>query len=315
MEPRVALEIVGGRWPGRLIASTAELKAVGLDDRVLTACVRAGVLLRVRRGAYAVSSSWAQLSPWDQDDYRIDAHAAGSQGNPVYSHASAARLHGFATWNVGSQVHVLTSADSGASHGADAVGHRAALGEDETVRVRTRGGREVLATSPVRTVLDCARAYRPEEAAVIGDSALHSGLALGDLTASLQSSPIIRGSVRAARLLGLLDGRAESAGETRTRFLLSRLGVEPPEVQHCIGTPFGIFRADYAWPRIKVILEFDGRGKYYDYRPTAEALLLERRRETALMDLGWRVIRLTSADLERPDLVAERLAAVFEAAA
>ncbi|WP_249335977.1 endonuclease domain-containing protein [Sinomonas gamaensis] len=77
----------------------------------------------------------------------------------------------------------------------------------------------------------------------------------------------------------------------------------------------GTYRADYAWPRIKVILEFDGRGKYYDYRPTAEALLLERRRETALMDLGWRVVRLTWADLERPDLVAARLAAAFEAAA
>jgi hypothetical protein len=150
---------------------------------------------------------------------------------------------------------------------------------------------------------------------VVGDSALHAGVALGDLTASLESSPIVRGSARAARLLALLDGRAESAGETRTRFLLSRLGVEPPEVQHCIETPLGAYRADYAWPRIKVILEFDGRGKYYNYRPTAEALLLERRRETALMDLGWRVVRLTWADLERPDLVAARLAAAFEAAA
>lgn len=315
MDPRVAHTLVADRWPKRLVASTAELRDAGLDDRVLTACVRAGVLLRIRRGAYALSSSWSELSPWDQDDYRIDAHAVGSQGNAVYSHASAARLHGFATWGVGSRVHVVTSADSGASHGADTVGHRAMLDENEKVRVRTRGGRDVLATSTVRTVLDCARAYGHEEAAVIGDSALHAGVTLGDLAASLESASIVRGSARATRLLGLLDGRAESAGETRTRFLLSRLGIEPPEIQYCIETPLGQYRADYAWPHIKLILEFDGRGKYYDYRPTAETLLLERRREIALMELGWRFIRLSWADLERPDLVAARLSASFDAAA
>jgi hypothetical protein len=154
-----------------------------------------------------------------------------------------------------------------------------------------------------------------ERAAVIGDSALRAGVAFSDLVTGLESSPIVRGSARAVRLLSLLDARAESAGETRTRFLLSRLGVEPPEIQMCVETPLGLFRADFGWRRWKLILEFDGRGKYFDYRPTAEALLLERRRESALIELGWRFIRLVWADLEHPEAVAARLASAFGAAA
>src|SRR5579859_1290517 len=108
MDSKTARKLVADRWPGRLITSTQELLDAGIDDRVLTACVRSGALERVRRGAYARSSEWNALSPWDRDTLRIDAHAAGSRGDSVYSHASAARLHGFAVWRVGSAVHVVT---------------------------------------------------------------------------------------------------------------------------------------------------------------------------------------------------------------
>ncbi|WP_052206877.1 hypothetical protein [Sinomonas humi] len=297
------------------MASTRDLQEAGLDDRVLTTSVRSGFLERIRRGAYARSEDWEGLSPWIRDEYRIEAHAAGTGGRAVYSHTSAARLHGFATWGVGSTVHIIGSTNSGTSHAPDTATHRVPLEDAEIVMVRTRGGRLVRATEPVRTVLDCARTLLPERAAVIGDSALRGGVMLGDLESALEASPIVRGGARAARLLRLLDARAESAGETRTRLLLSRLGVEPPETQVCIETPHGSYRADFGWRRFKLILEFDGRGKYFDYRPTPEVLLLERRREAALIELGWRFVRLVWSDLEHPELVGARLAAAFAAAA
>lgn len=315
MDSTTARLLVSRRWPERMVVSTQDLQDSGLDDRVLTASVRAGILERIRRGAYARADEWKALSPWIRDDYRIDARAAGTGGRAIYSHASAARLHGFATWDVGPAVHIIGSTNSGTSHAADTVAHRLPLAENETVIARTRDGRVVRATSPVRTVLDCARTPTVERAAVIGDSALRKGVALSELEASLEVSPIIRGTARAARLLRLVNGLAESAGETRTRLLLAKLGIEPPEVQLCIETPLGLYRADFGWRRYKLILEFDGRGKYFDYRPTAEALLLERRREAALMELGWRFIRLVWADLEHPELISARLAAAFATAA
>lgn len=315
MNNRVAEALVAERWPGGLIASTRQLLEAGIDDRVITACVRWGILVRIRRAAYARTGLWNALSHWEQDDYRIDAHAAGAQHSAVYSHTSAARLHGFAVWDAGPVIHIVNKANSGSSHGSDVVVHRTPAGSGDTVGARTRDGRPVLATAPVRTVIDCARILAPEPAAVIGDSALRSGVSIEQLTAALGSAEFTRGRARAAKLIGLLDRRAESAGETRTRLLLARLGIEPPEIQFCIKTALGTYRADYAWPRIRLILEFDGRAKYFDYRPTPEALLLERRRESALIELGWRVIRLTWADLDRPDVVAARLAAAFAAAA
>ncbi|MDQ4504093.1 hypothetical protein [Sinomonas sp. ASV322] len=315
MDADSAGRLIADRWPAGIVASTRQLRDGGLDDRLITFGVRAGVLERIRRGAYTRSEQWRSLSPWERDDYRIDAHAAGAQSPATYSHTSAARLHGFAVWNAGPVVHVVSRDNSGSSHGSDTVTHRAPASPDEPVGVRTRDGRHVLATSPARTVIDCARFLAPEAAAVIGDSALNAGLTIGELTSTLESAEFARGRARAARLLGMLDGRAESAGETRTRLMLGGLGIERPEAQYCIETAHGLFRADYAWPRLRVILEFDGRGKYFDYRPTPEALILERRREAALIEQGWTVIRITWADLDRPEVVAARLGAAFARAA
>ena len=44
-------------------------------------------------------------------------------------------------------------------------------------------------------------------------------------------------------------------------------------------------------------LEFDGKTKYFDYRPTGEVLFAERRREKALMEQGWTFIRIEWKDL------------------
>jgi hypothetical protein len=53
-----------------------------------------------------------------------------------------------------------------------------------------------------------------------------------------------------------------------------------------ITTAQGLFRADFAWPELMVILEFDGEAKCFDYGPTTSVLLDERRRETALHEEG-----------------------------
>jgi very-short-patch-repair endonuclease len=57
----------------------------------------------------------------------------------------------------------------------------------------------------------------------------------------------------------------------------------------------------------KVALEFDGKTKYFDYRPTAEVLFEERRREKALAEEGWRFIRVEWDHLFREEEFRNRL--------
>jgi very-short-patch-repair endonuclease len=123
-----------------------------------------------------------------------------------------------------------------------------------------------------------------------------------------------RGLRRLEDLLGLLDPRSESPGESRTRLALVAAGLPAPRLQFEIPTAEGVFRADFAWPELMVILEFDGESKYFDYRPTPDVLLAERRRENALVVEGWTLVRARWADLSNPGVVPARVLAAFERA-
>lgn len=46
-------------------------------------------------------------------------------------------------------------------------------------------------------------------------------------------------------------------------------------------------------------VEFDGKVKYFDYKPTAEVLFQERQRENALTEDGWKFVRVKWKDLFR----------------
>jgi very-short-patch-repair endonuclease len=54
----------------------------------------------------------------------------------------------------------------------------------------------------------------------------------------------------------------------------------------------------------RLIIEFDGAAKYGD---TADAVLAEKWREDRLRACGYRVIRLSWADLDQPEVVAARI--------
>lgn len=305
--------LVDSRWPQMAVASTQHLAAAGLESRLIKAATDDGVLLRLRRGAYVRRGYWDGVKPWDQDVLRILAHFESTAGDARYSHISAARLHNCDVWKVGPLIHVTTRyANSLASAGADVRTHRLPLEDHELATVRTSDGRDILTTSLERTVLDCARILPLDRAAVIGDHALRKGATLENLWKLLDGSPTRRGSRKAADLLDVLDARSESAGETRTRLLLRSFGLDSFTPQLEIPTRHGLFRADFADSQARVLIEFDGRGKYSDYKPAEEALLEERWRESSLQELGWAVFRVKWPQLERPVELRKRLFAFLE---
>ncbi|WP_188432348.1 hypothetical protein [Ornithinimicrobium tianjinense] len=96
------------------------------------------------------------------------------------------------------------------------------------------------------------------------------------------------------------DGRSESTGESRTRWLVRALGWAcTPQVE--LRDEHGQFvaRVDLLLDDWRVVIEFDGAVKYTD----PAVVFAEKDRERRIRDLGYEVVRLRWADLDRPAYV------------
>lgn len=276
---------------------TDQLLQAGLNSRAISQLVQAGTLVRLRRGCYARGSWWADLNAAERRRQRIFAHALGtlttSTGGAAYSHTSSASLRGLHLWKVDERIHLTQSTcPSLISHGREVVAHTRSLRSHEVTFVEG-----LPCTSLERTVVDCCLMFTVRQSVILMDHSIRLGADLSLLREHCSRLAGRNGVVALRRALALADARSESAGESLTRELLSRLKIEPPEIQYTVRTLLGEHRMDFAWPERKVALEFDGKAKYFDYRPTGEVLFAERRREKALMEQGWTFIRIEWKDL------------------
>ncbi|HYR50833.1 MAG TPA: DUF559 domain-containing protein [Candidatus Eisenbacteria bacterium] len=101
------------------------------------------------------------------------------------------------------------------------------------------------------------------------------------------------------RFLAPLAAPAESAMETRLRWLLIKSGLPRPEVQVNLHDTDGRFvgRADLYYPAAGLVLEYDG-GNH------RERLVEDDRRQNLLVNAGFRLLRFTAIDVyKRPDIV------------
>lgn len=283
----------------RVIWRTEHLRDAGFSSRSLDRLIRDGVILRMRRGCYARASWWQKLSANGRLRQRIRIHqyctlATSPQGF-VYSHISAAAIHGLHVWNVPERIHVTqASRPSGLGQAADVQSHSRPLGSQDVVEVD-----DFMTTTLERTVIDCALSLPYRQALVIADQALRAGASRALLQNMASMLTATSGVRNLRRVLQHANALSESVGETLCRDLMRELRLPAPVCQLWIRTRLGSFRADFAWEEEKVVLEFDGKGKYFDYRPTDEAVYLERKRESALIEAGWTVIRVQWADLFR----------------
>ncbi|HEV8596220.1 MAG TPA: DUF559 domain-containing protein [Candidatus Dormibacteraeota bacterium] len=90
---------------------------------------------------------------------------------------------------------------------------------------------------------------------------------------------------------------AESPMETRLRWLLIQAGLPRPEVQTNLHDASGRFvgRADLYYPVARLVIEFDGSNH-------RDRLVEDNRRQNALLNAGFELLRFTAADLsQRPE--------------
>ncbi|MGY1635973.1 hypothetical protein ACI78V_04875 [Geodermatophilus sp. SYSU D00742] len=271
--------------------------AAGWSDDELVRRLRRGDLTRLRPGAYLFE---APPDPALRHRHLVTATLAALRRPAVVSHQSAAVLHGWPLWGVRlDRVHVTREPPASSEVGRHLRCHVARLSDAEVVTVEG-----VLVTDPARTVVDLARTLPFEPAVVAADAAMRpGGVPRVDVQRRLADVTGTPGSRVAARVVGFADGRSGSVGESRSRVLLHRLDLPPSTLQLDVRTASGrpVGRADFGWEEHRVLGEFDGRVKYGRLlRPgqqPGDVVFEEKRREDALRDEGWGVVRWTWGDL------------------
>jgi hypothetical protein len=299
------------------VIRTSQLYDQGLAKYDLARLLRAGELERVQRGAYAAP---LPENAFDADRHRRQIAAALTRLDPaaVISHGSAAVLHGLPCLSMSlRQVHITKPRPSGGQRRRFVHLHAAPLAPEDVVLVNG-----IAVTSVARTVLDLARCLPMPESVAIGDHALSAGLDRGELQAGLARMTSWPGVRAARRACGCLDARSESVGESMSRVRFVEQGIPAPEVQYKVYDQESgelIARCDFGWEDHRTLGEFDGQVKYGRLlRPGqtgGDAVFAEKQREDALRDRGWQVVRWIWDDLERFDLVGDRIVRAFERAA
>ncbi|MFK4115886.1 hypothetical protein ACI2K6_14780 [Microbacterium sp. NPDC006705] len=278
------------------------------ETSTLERAVGDGELVRVRRGVYVAAARWAAARPEARMRLRAHALAAVATREPVFSHTTAAALHGLPVHRGDdSRVHTLELGPAPAPSRSDVVRHRHEVADADVSRIGA-----LQATNLARTVFDVLCAEKAETATAAMDAALRAAAWRGngaydpaaaaalvaDVTARIEQAPGARG-IRSARFVAsIADGRAQLPGESISRLWMLQLGAAEPVLQHPVAIGDGQWAfLDFAWPRLRRFGEFDGDGKYLDPALTAgrsprDVLRAQRERESRVVAAtGWTPVR------------------------
>lgn len=172
--------------------------------------------------------------------------------------------------------------------------HRTALDPTEI-----RHADDVPVTSALRTAWDVAVLESLPVAVAALDAMVRAGhLRLADLR-DLAAQGRGRWRVtRVRRAVAMVDPSAESAPESRVRVALVLAGLAPQPQYEVYDDGRFLGRVDFAWPEARLILEYEGA---YHFEGTQ--LVRDDARIARLEAAGWRVLRISAADLRDLDRV------------
>ncbi|PKW26537.1 hypothetical protein [Phycicoccus duodecadis] len=214
--------------------------------------------MRTARGRYAV--------PGVGEHQRLAAARTAT-----LSHLSAALRHGWRVTTVPEDVWV-TVRRKRRLRPPDLVGIRPHW-NDLTAAERAAG-----VTSPVRTVLDCARVLPFDEALAVADSALRSGLVSLEGLREAAAATRGPGATAARRVARHADGRAANPFESVLRALALDVGLELTP-QLVIAEP-GLFAVvDLGNEELRLAVEADGFETHGTRRPPCGRPDQQQRRE------------------------------------
>jgi hypothetical protein len=284
----------------------------GYRDRDLCDARRSGDLTRVRHGAYVAADTWSQLDDVGQHRMRAQAVSLTHDGHVALCHTSGAAEHGLRLWGADlTRVHVtrLDKASGGRQH--DVVYHQGTWTPDDIFAKD-----EMLLLGPERCALEAASLLPVEKGLIVTDSVLDLGLGSEESLWSAYT-PNMRRSPFFAKLqitLRLTRPGAQSAGESRTRFMCWTQHLPEPELQFHVYDDLGnlVGITDFAWPEHRLLGEFDGRIKYGRLlkpgQQAGDVVFIEKTREDRLREVTqWAVIRFIWSELDNAQACGERV--------
>lgn len=257
-EPTDVLRSLNGSAPSRELVALCGRRAV---ERARLA----GDIERARRGRYALPA----LEPLLLLAHRLHA---------VVSHESAAALWTMEVATKPTRHHLTIGRQRASLKRGDVVTHWADLAPCD---------RRDEVTSPLRTVLDCARTLPFRESLVIADSALRTRLITTQDLTSAGAALRGAGSATVRRVTESADPRAGSALESLLRGLLIDAGMSNFEPQVSIRDDTFFARVDLADPAARLVLEADS----FTHHGHREALARDCWRYDELVIRGWTVLR------------------------
>lgn len=202
-----------------------------------------------------LAKGWYTTGPIESQEHRhlLTARALVGTfaGRAVASHHTAVLWHGLPMylWNAAT-IHLIRTRDDRARRRRGLVVHPAPAHWAQPTDV----------VPPAVAIVQYGHLHGRMSAVVAGDALLHNGLGtMTDVADAVELFERCPGNAASRPMLELLDARSESPGESRLRVTLKMLGYAvTPQVKF----PQVGARVDFLLDAARVIVEFDGRGKY-----------------------------------------------------
>jgi very-short-patch-repair endonuclease len=272
------------------VASTHQLRSLGLSARQIEHHVHGGNLLPVVRGAVR-----SPAVPFDE----LGRCAALCLARPEVAIAAqtAGRLWGLRRVAADRRVHLLAPPAANPTIAPWAVTYRTAAVHADDIVQRDDGIR--LTTRP-RTALDLARHLGDADLLSVIEQVLRDGNHSVDELRSVAVDWMSPRRPWLTRFLALLDRRlagapAESHPEVRLGDALRRRGVTGLERQHPVDLPgYGRARFDLALPALRWAIEVDVHPSHEESAGRES----DARRDAAAGHAGWLVTRVSRARYE-----------------
>lgn len=294
----------------------AEANKHGLTRHDLGRLLRDNALARVAPGTFVLAERRHQADPRQRHVLRALAATIQLRAPVVLSHDAAAALHGLP---------LLSMAPSSptAKAGRPRI-HltRTDLGPSQTLARSTVHRRYgplqcaspvagVPALLPVLAAFGVAEVSGMVAGVVALDAALHQKLTTQETARSWLDRLALRpGTAVIRRVIEAADGLSGSPLETQARLIVTALGYRM-RLQVPLRSADGEFvaRVDGLIEKMGVVIEVDGRGKYAGDggHGSVEAVLSEKRRESAIRDLGYGIVRVDYAGLDEPPQLDTRI--------
>jgi hypothetical protein len=184
-------------------------------------------------------------------------------------------------------------------HVLNPYGHQ--LRDSDGLRVHRRDGAPLvefdgrLITTPAWTAVEVTRGLRRPRALATLDAALRTGYCnVRELHSAATRQAGRRGIVAVRELIPLARAESESPMESEARLVMIDGGVAPTALQYEVVDRGGrTWRLDFAWPELKVAVEYDG----FDWHSDPDQLRRDRQKRAALQELGWVVISIVFDDV------------------